>query len=91
MAIWKNTKYKKKTPQKGSPLGAKYRGLSEVPSRRANFDKTRQITLLDDLPGGGGPPYMKKYKILCGNTPKKYSFKKKTVGLWGGVMGCGGG
>ena len=25
----------------------------EVPSRQANFDKIRQITILDDLPGGG--------------------------------------
>ena len=65
MAIWKNTKYKQKTPQKGSPLGAKYRGLSGTPPRRSG------------LSGGGGivgPPYKPKARGLSGTLRLKLGF-----------------
>ena len=55
-----------------------YRG--EVPHIPANFDKTRQRTLLDDLPGGD-PPNMKKYKKLRENTSKMLSLRSKIPGV----------
>ena len=69
----------------GVPLNPHNRiNVVEVPSRQANFDKIRQITIVDDLPGGGGrvpPPHnMEKYKIQKENTSKRLSSRSKNPG-----------
>ena len=57
----------------------------DVPLLQANFNKTRHITLLDDLPGGRAPPNMKKIRntkgkplekalVFCG-WPQKKNYK----------------